>query len=47
MVPRLFVSGRTSAGVPELRRQLALEASRKPAARAPLREPAEIHETPL
>jgi GTPase len=47
VVPRLFVSGRTSAGVPELRRQLALEVSRKQAASAPMREAAEIHGTPV
>jgi GTP-binding protein HflX len=46
LVPRLFVSGRTSAGLPELRRQLALEASRKQMACTPVGEPAEIHETP-
>jgi GTP-binding protein HflX len=42
-VPRLFVSGRTSAGVPELRRQLAQEVSQR--ARETVPEP-EIHETP-
>jgi len=46
-VPRLFVSGRTSAGVPELRRQLALEVSRKQAAGAPIRESAQFHDSPL
>jgi hypothetical protein len=46
-VPRLFVSGRTSAGLPELRRQLALEASRKPPAGARAPQPAEFHETPF
>jgi GTPase len=45
-VPRLFVSGRTAAGLPELRRQLALEASRKHTARAPAGDAVEIHETP-
>jgi GTP-binding protein HflX len=47
VVPRLFVSGRTSAGVPELRRRLALEASRKPPAGARAPQPAEFHETPF
>ena len=46
-VPRLFVSGRTLAGVPELRRQLALEVNRRQGAGALAREPAEIHETPV
>jgi GTPase len=46
-VPRLFVSGRTSAGVPELRRQLALEVSRKQAAGAPIRESAQFQDAPL
>ena len=45
-VPRLFVSGRTSAGVPELRRQLALEVSRKQMTGAPAGHAFEIHETP-
>jgi GTP-binding protein HflX len=45
-VPRLFVSGRTLAGVPELRRQLALEVNRRQGAGTLSREPAEIHETP-
>jgi GTP-binding protein HflX len=45
-VPRLVVSGRTSAGVPELRRQLALEVNRRNGdAAAELHNP-EIHETP-
>ena len=34
-VPRLFVSGRTSAGVPELRRQLALEVNQRNGDAAP------------
>jgi GTP-binding protein HflX len=45
-VPRLFVSGRTSAGVPGLRRQLAQEVARR---QAPIPDPAEHadpHETP-
>jgi GTP-binding protein HflX len=45
-VPRLFVSARTSVGVPELRRQLALEVSRRPVPGAPASEQPEIHETP-
>jgi GTP-binding protein HflX len=44
-VPRLFVSARTSAGVPELRRQLAQEVSRKQAAGAPAGETVQVHET--
>jgi GTP-binding protein HflX len=46
-VPRLFVSGRTSAGVPELRRQLALEVSRRQAPGAPVPEQPQIQETPV
>jgi GTPase len=44
-VPRLFVSGRTSAGVPELRRQLALEVNQRNGDAAEPHNP-EIHETP-
>ncbi|MDB5882409.1 MAG: hflX [Ramlibacter sp.] len=44
-VPRLFVSARTLAGVPELRRQLAQEVSRKQAAGAPAGQPAQVHVT--
>jgi GTPase len=45
-VPRLFVSGRTSAGVPELRRQLAVEVSqRQPAAGMPSGHQGQIHGT--
>ncbi len=44
-VPRLFVSGRTSTGVPELRRRLAEEVSRRaPASTTP--DYPEIQETP-
>ena len=45
-VPRLFVSGRTSAGVPELRRQLALQVNQRNGADSPLRDNPEVHETP-
>ncbi len=45
-VPRLFVSGRTSAGVPELRRQLALEVNQRNGDAAPEPRNPEIHETP-
>ena len=45
-VPRLFVSGRTSAGVPELRRQLAQEVNQRNGEPAPAPQNPEIHETP-
>jgi GTPase len=45
-VPRLFVSGRTSAGVPELRQQLAREVNQRNGSDAPMRDNPEIHETP-
>jgi GTP-binding protein HflX len=45
-VPRLFVSGRTSAGVPELRRQLAQEVSQRARETVPEPDKPEIHETP-
>ncbi len=45
-VPRLFVSGRTSAGVPELRRQLALEVSRQDGNPPQLPQNPQVHETP-
>jgi GTP-binding protein HflX len=45
-VPRLFVSGRTSAGVPELRRQLAQEVSQRARETVPEPQKPEIHETP-
>ena len=44
-VPRLFVSGRTSAGVPELRRQLAQEVNQRNGEAAQSPRNAEIHET--
>jgi GTPase len=47
-VPRLFVSGRTSAGLPALRRQLAREASRRNGNddQSPLRDEPELHDVP-
>ena len=45
-VPRLFVSGRTSAGVPELRRQLAQEVNQRNGEPAQASHDPEIHETP-
>ncbi len=45
-VPRLFVSGRTAQGVPELRRQLAHQVSQRGAVAAPVRDNPEIHDTP-
>jgi GTPase len=47
IVPRLFVSGRTSEGVPELRRQLAREVNRRNVPGFPLPDRAEFHETPV
>ena len=44
-VPRLFVSGRTSAGVPELRQQLAQQVNQRKAA-MPMTDNPEIHEAP-
>jgi GTPase len=44
-VPRLFVSGRTSEGLPALRRQLALELSQRNRAAAAAGDKAEMHET--
>jgi GTPase len=44
-VPRLFVSGRTSAGVPELRQQLAQEVNRRNGDRAPVMDNPEIQKT--
>jgi GTP-binding protein HflX len=45
-VPRLFVSGRTAQGVPELRRQLAEEVNRR-GADMPLPDTPEFHEQPV
>jgi GTP-binding protein HflX len=45
-VPRLFVSGRTSAGVPELRRQLAQEVNQRNGESAQASHNPEFHETP-
>jgi GTPase len=45
-VPRLFVSGRTSAGLPALRRQLAQELSQRKREAAGSGNKAELHETP-
>jgi GTPase len=45
-VPRLFVSGRTSEGLPALRRQLAQELSQRNRAAAAAGDKAEMHETP-
>jgi GTP-binding protein HflX len=45
-VPRLFVSGRTSAGVPALRRQLAQEVTRRQTPNSDPAENPETHETP-
>ena len=45
-VPRFFVSGRTLAGLPELRRQLAEEVDRRGEADMPLHGAAQLHETP-
>ena len=44
-VPRLFVSGRTSAGIAQLRRQLAHEVNRRNRAEARLPDNPAIHET--
>jgi GTP-binding protein HflX len=46
-VPRLFVSGRTSAGVPELRRQLAQEVNQRQGAGPALSDNPEVQETPI
>jgi len=46
-VPRLFVSGRTSAGVPELRRQLAHEVNQRQGAGPALSDNPEVQETPV
>ena len=46
-VPRLFVSGRTSAGVPELRRQLAQEVNQRQGAAPALSDNPEVQETPV
>ena len=45
-VPRLFVSGRSAAGLPELRRQLGVEAGRREVRPVPVDQAAELHETP-
>ncbi|HSV35955.1 MAG TPA: GTPase HflX [Ramlibacter sp.] len=45
-VPRLFVSGRTSVGVPALRRQLAQQVSQRQPAGAAVRDNPDFHETP-
>ena len=45
-VPRLFVSGRTAAGLPELRRQLAQELSQRNRMAEGGGDKAELHETP-
>jgi len=45
-VPRLFVSGRTSAGLPALRRQLADELSQRNGRGLSLRDNPELHDTP-
>jgi GTPase len=45
-VPRLFVSGRTSEGLPALRRQLAQELSQRNRTAAVAGDKAEMHETP-
>jgi GTPase len=45
-VPRLFVSGRTSAGLPALRRQLARELSQRKREAGGAGDKAEMHETP-
>ncbi len=46
-VPRVFVSGRTSEGVAELRRQLALEVTRRSAPADDERDNPEVHEAPV
>ena len=46
-VPRLFVSGRTSAGLPALRRQLVEELSQRNPEGMPAREKPELHDTPV
>jgi GTPase len=45
-VPRLFVSGRTSAGLPALRRQLVEEVSHRHPQGAPPRDNPELHGSP-
>jgi GTP-binding protein HflX len=45
-VPRLFVSGRTSAGLPALRRQLVEELSQRNAESMAARDNPELHDTP-
>lgn len=45
-VPRVFVSGRTSEGVAELRRQLALEVTRRSGPADDERDNPEVHEAP-
>jgi GTPase len=45
-VPRLFVSGRTAAGLPALRRQLAQELSQRNRTAAGPGDKTELHETP-
>jgi GTP-binding protein HflX len=44
-VPRLFVSARTSDGLPALRRQLVEELTRRGAEGPPLRDNPELHDT--
>ncbi len=46
-VPRVFVSGRTSEGVAELRRQLALEVTRRTGPADDERDNPEVHEAPV
>jgi GTP-binding protein HflX len=46
-VPRLFVSGRTSAGLPALRRQLVEELSQRNPEGMPAREKPELRDTPV
>jgi GTPase len=45
-VPRLFVSGRTSAGLPALRRQLVEELTHRNGNGSPAPDNAELHDTP-
>ncbi len=45
-VPRLFVSGRTSAGLPALRRQLTEELSQRKGEAMPAPQDVQLHDTP-
>jgi GTP-binding protein HflX len=47
LVPRLFVSGRTSAGLPALRRQLVEEVSQRNSAGVAARDNPVLHDTPV